>query len=95
MDEEAIINNVFSKNIYKTHLKNHKKINKVIKPLIESFVKEKPGSVAATTDVEGNTNFTDLNDAKDNLHLDKDYNDLFQELQKHVSAFMQAKGYDL
>ncbi len=70
MDEEATINNVFSKNIYKTHLKNHKKINKKIKPLIESFVKEKPGSVAATTDVKGNTQFTDLNDAKDNLHLD-------------------------
>ena len=95
MDQEATINNIFGKNIYLTSVKNHQKINKTIKPLIESFVKEKPGSVAATTDVMGNTNFTDLNDAKDNLHTDIDYNDLFQELRKHVSAFMQAKGYNL
>ena len=95
MDQEATINNIFGKNIYLTNVKNHQKINKTIKPLIESFVKEKPGSVAATTDVMGNTNFTDLNDAKDNLHTDIDYNDLFQELRKHVSAFMQAKGYNL
>ena len=95
MEEEATINNVFSKNIYKTHLKDHKKINKVIKPLVESFVKEKPGSVAATTDVEGNTNFTDLNDAKDNLQLDIEYEDLFKSLCKHINAFLNAKGYDM
>ena len=95
MAEEITISNVFSKNIYKTHLKNHKSINKKIKPLIESFVKAKPGSVAATTDVEGNTNFTDLNDAKDNLHLDIQYNDLFKHLCKHINSFLSVKGYNL
>ena len=95
MEKETTINNVFSKNIYKTHLKDNKKINKIIKPLIESFVKEKPGSVAATTDVQGNTQFTDLNDAKDNLQLDIKYNDLFRPLCKNINEFLDVKGYDM
>jgi len=69
MEKEAIIGNVFGKTIYKTSIKDHQYLNGKVGPLIERFVKQKPGSVAATTDVEGNTNFTDLDNAVDNLHL--------------------------
>ena len=94
MEKEAIIGNVFGKTIYKTSIKNHQYLNNKAKPLIEKFVKEKPGSVAATTDVEGNTNFTNLDDAVDNLHLQEEYSELFDALAFDIKGFMAAKSYD-
>ena len=67
MEKEAIIGNVFGKTIYKTSIKDHQEINKKIKPLIEKFVKEKPGTVAATTDVKGNLKATILENAIDDF----------------------------
>jgi uncharacterized protein (TIGR02466 family) len=94
MEKEAIIGNVFGKTIYKTSIKDHQKINKKIKPLIEKFVKEKPGTVAATTDVKGNVKATILENAIDDLHLQDDYTELFEELALDIKAFMAAKAYD-
>ena len=94
MQKEATIGRVFSKSIYKTTIDNYDLINKKLIPDIESYVKEKPGSVAATTDVMGNTNYTNLEDAVDNLHRRTNYKDLFVELAKHVVEFIKAQGYD-
>ena len=94
MEKEAIIGNVFGKTIYKTSIKDHQKINKKIKPLIEKFVKEKPGTVAATTDVKGNVKATILENAIDDLHLQDDYTELFEELALDIKAFMAVKAYD-
>ena len=95
MQKEMVIGSLFSKSIYKSTIDSYDTINKKLITDIESYVKEKPGSVAATTDVTGNTNFTDLNDAVDNLHRKLKYKDLFIELSKHISNFFIAKGYDL
>ena len=95
MQKETTIGNLFGKTIYKSTIDNYDTINQKLITDIESYVKEKPGSVAATTDVMGNTNFTDLNDAVDNLHRRSKYKDLFVELSKHVSDFLIAKGYGL
>ena len=94
MEKEAIIGNVFGKTIYKTSIKDHQYLNGKVGPLIERFVKQKPGSVAATTDVEGNTHFTNLDDAVDNLHLQDDYKELFDALSFDIKGFMAAKSYD-
>ena len=74
-----VIGSLFSKSIYKSTIDNYDTINEKLITDIQSYVKEKPGSVAATTDVTGNTNFTDLNDAVDNLHRKLKYKDLFIE----------------
>ena len=95
MQKEMVIGSLFSKSIYKSTIDNYDTINEKLITDIQSYVKEKPGSVAATTDVTGNTNFTDLNDAVDNLHRKLKYKDLFIELSKHISNFFIAKGYDL
>ena len=95
MQKEMVIGSLFSKSIYKSTIDNYDTINEKLITDIQSYVKEKPGSVAATTDVTGNTNFTDLNDAVDNLHRKLKYKDLFIELSIHISNFFIAKGYDL
>ena len=95
MQKEIVIGSLFSKSIYKSTIDNYDTINEKLITDIESYVKENPGSVAATTDVMGNTNFTDLNDAVDNLHRRSKYKDLFTELSKHISNFFIAKGYNL
>ena len=91
MQNKTIINTLFGLNIYCTKIEND---NQTIAKNIESFVKEKEGRTPATTDVEGNTNFTDLEEAKDNLHKDKKYSSLFIKLNKCILDFMDAKGYN-
>ena len=71
--KQATINNVFGKNIYQGSVESFEKLNKDIIPHIENFVKEKPGRVAATTDVRGSTQYTNLEEAKDDLHTDEKY----------------------
>ena len=97
MEEEATINNLFGSRLFQSSIKDYKKINKKITPLIEKFVKEKPGRFATTTDVNGKETSTSFDgpDAMDKLHLDVKYNDLFQELNKHIVDYIQALGYDL
>ena len=76
MQKETTINTLFGKNIYKATIANYETINKNVISDIKSFVKEKPGAMAATTDVVGNTkiqytnkdNETVLESAVDNLH---------------------------
>ena len=91
MEKDTRINSLFGETIYCTNVEND---NQIIAKHIESFVKEKPGRTAATTDVKGNTHFTDLEDAKDNLHKDEKYSSLFIKLKKCISEFMTAKGYN-
>ena len=57
MEKETTINSLFGETIYCTNIEND---NQTIAKHIESFVKEKPCRTAATTDVKGNTQFTDL-----------------------------------
>ena len=90
MEKEATINSLFGETIYFAHIINN---DEDTAKHVESFVKEKPGRTAATTDVKGNTHFTDLEEAKDNLHKDKKYNKLFKEIGKNINAFLTAKGY--
>ena len=44
-----VIGSLFSKSIYKSTIDNYDTINEKLIKDIESYVKEKPGSVAATT----------------------------------------------
>ena len=90
MEKEATINSLFGETIYFAHIINN---DEDTAKHVESFVKEKPGRTAATTDVKGNTHFTDLEEAKDNLHKDIKYNKLFKEIGKNINAFLTAKGY--
>ena len=95
MQKETTINTLFGKNIYKATIANYENINENISPHIESFVKEKPGSVAATTDVNGNTYFTDLENAVDNLHKKKLYQSLFSALDRNINFYLHTLGYNL
>ena len=90
MEKEARINSLFGETIFHSHI-NLDNVDYI--KHIESFVKEKPGRTAATTDVKGNTEFTDLEEAKDNLHKDKNYTSLFSHIKKDIQSFFQAKGY--
>ena len=89
MENEARVNTFFGDTVY------HKDIGEddTVIPHIEKFVKEKPGSTAATTDVTGNTNFTDIEEAKDNLHTDKQYSSVFTKIKTAINEFITAKGY--
>ena len=60
MEKEARINSLFGETIFHSHI-NLDNVDYI--KHIESFVKEKPGRTAATTDVKGNTEFTDLEEA--------------------------------
>ena len=91
MEKEATINSLFGEVIYQATIKNN---NDETTKHIEKFVKEKPGRTAATTDVVGNTMFTDLEEAKDDLHKDKKYKKLFKKIATHINTFLQAKGYN-
>jgi len=90
MEKEARINSLFGETIFHTHI-NIDNTNYI--KHIESFVKEKPGRTAATTDVKGNTEFTDLEEAKDDLHTDKNYEKLFFHILDDIKSFFKAKGY--
>ena len=94
MENQQTINNVFGKPIYRSSVENYDSINKEITPYIEKFVKEKPGTVAATTDTLGNLNSTILENAVDDLHRDKKYERLFKKLEYHIKEFLTAKGYN-
>ena len=61
MSNEAIVNTFFGETVYYKDVGEERSVI----PFIEKFVKEKPGATAATTDVTGNTNLPDLDDAKD------------------------------
>jgi len=91
MEKEATINSLFGEVIYQATIENN---NNETTKHIEKFVKEKPGRTAATTDVVGNTMFTDLEEAKDDLHKDKKYKKLFKKIATHINTFLQAKGYN-
>ena len=103
MEKETTINTLFGKNIYKATIANYETINKNIIPHIESFVKEKPGEMAATTDVVGNTkiqytnkdNETVLENAVDNLHKKKLYQSLFSALDRNINFYLHTLGYNL
>lgn len=90
MRDEARVNTFFGDTVY------HKDIGEddTVIPHIEKFVKEKPGRTAATTDVKGNTNFTDLEEARDNLHTDKKYQSVFKKIIEAINEFITAKGYN-
>mgnify|MGYP003127250646 FL=1 len=90
MEKEARINSLFGETIFHTHINID---NTTYLKHIESFVKEKPGRTAATTDVKGNTEFTDLEEAKDNLHIDKNYKKLFSYIFDDIKSFFKTKGY--
>ena len=83
MEEEATINNLFGSRLFQSSIKDYKKINKKITPLIEKFVKEKPGRFATTTDINGKETSTSFDgpDAMDNLHIRQEYSDLFQAFE--------------
>ena len=90
MEKEATINSLFGETIYYTHIENN---NEETAKHVESFVKEKPGRTAATTDVKGNTMFTDLEEARDNLHKDIKYKELYKNIGANINNFLTAKGY--
>ena len=90
MQKEARINSLFGETIFHSYINIDN--DDYIKH-IESFVKEKPGRTAATTDVKGNTEFTDLEEAKDDLHKDKNYASLFSYIKNDIQSFFEAKGY--
>ena len=94
MENKPIINSLFGETIYFSEINEYEKLNKEVIPHIENFVKEKPGRTAATTDVKGNTQFTDLEEAKDNLHKDVKYKKLYKELKENIKNFVKAKGYN-
>ena len=90
MENEARVNTFFGETVYYRDIGEDKSVI----PHIEKFVKEKPGSTAATTDVTGNTKLPDLDDAKDDLHRDKNYSSVFKKITTGISEFIQAKGYN-
>ena len=80
MEKEARVNTLFGETVYYKEIGEDKSVI----PHIEKFVKEKPGSTAATTDVTG----------KDDLHRDKKYSSVFDKIVMGVGEFIHAKGYN-
>ena len=103
MQKETTIANLFGKSIYKCTINNFDEYNKPLIKDIESFVREKPGDFAATTDVTGNTKieYADTDNqmvskkAIDNLHKKKLYAPLFTALNRNINFFFHSYGYNL
>lgn len=93
-NKEVIINSIFGELIYQSFIDDFENINKEIIPHIEKFVKKTPGRFAATTDVKDTTQNENFQGVKDDLHLDKKYENLFNQIRKNIKAFLRAKKYD-
>ena len=81
----------FGSPIYISQIKNYESINKKILPILEKDIVATNSQYAQTTDVKPKP----LQSIDDNLHLNKDFTDLYAEIEKAIIAFLNIQHYDL
>ena len=87
----ANITKWFGYPIYITSIKNFKEINKEIVPIISENVTPTNSQYSQTTDVKP----INLQSIDDNLHLDKRFNLLFNEIEQGIRGSMLLQNYNI
>ena len=77
--------------IYITQLENFEEINKQILPILKKDVTATNSQYARTTDIKAK----DLQSIDDNLHLDKRFNKLYDQISQTIIAALHGQHYDL
>jgi len=86
------INKWFGNPIFITKIDKYESINKEIKNLINDDVKPTNSQFSKTTDVKPDT---PLQQITDNLHINKKFKYLFEEIKKQIVIFLTEYHYDL
>ncbi len=84
-------NKFFGDNVYLSKLDNFEKINDKIIPIIEKDITPTNSQYARTTDVKPK----ELQEIDDNLHLNKKFKTLYNEVQKHIFEYLKIQKYNL
>jgi uncharacterized protein (TIGR02466 family) len=87
----ANISKWFGYPIYITKLENFEKINKKILPIIINNITPTNSQYSKTTDIKAK----DLQSIDDNLHIDKRFNELYNEITKVIEGCLLAQKYNL
>ena len=75
--------------IYITSIKNFKKINEDIIPIISKNISATNSQYSRTTDIKPK----ELQSIDDNLHLDKRFNKLFKEIKDGIKGALLMQNY--
>lgn len=87
----ANISKWFGYPIYITKLKNFEKINKKILPIIINNITPTNSQYSKTTDIKAK----DLQSIDDNLHTNKKFTELYNEITKVIEGCLLAQKYNL
>lgn len=88
---DANLTKWFGESIYISKVKDFEKINKKIVPYIKNNVSPTNSQYATTTDVKPK----ELQDIDDNLHLNKNFSKLYEEVKKHILEYLNIQNYNL
>jgi|DEB0MinimDraft_10_1074344.scaffolds.fasta_scaffold39889_1 uncharacterized protein (TIGR02466 family) len=87
----ANITKWFGYPIYITAIKNFEEINKEIIPIISESITPTNSQYSRTTDIKPK----ELQSIDDNLHLDKRFNKLFNEIELGIKGALLMQNYDM
>jgi len=87
----ANISKWFGYPIYITAIKNFEEINKEIIPIISESITPTNSQYSRTTDIKPK----ELQSIDDNLHLDKRFNKLFNEIELGIKGALLMQNYDM
>ena len=87
----ANITKWFGHAIYINSIQNFKELNKKIVPIIKKDIVPTNSQYARTTDVKPK----ELQSIDDNLHLDKRFNLLFNEIEQGIRGSMLLQNYNI
>ena len=87
----ANISKWFGYPIYITKLENFEKINKKILPIIINNITPTNSQYSKTTDIKAKN----LQSIDDNLHTDKRFTELYNEITKVIEGCLLAQKYNL
>ena len=86
----ANISKWFGYPIYITNIKNFKKINKKLIPIISENITATNSQYSRTTDIKPK----ELQSIDDNLHLDKRFTSLFEEIEQGIKGAVLLQNYN-
>ena len=84
-------NKFFGENVYMSQLDGFEKINNKIIPIIEKDITPTNSQFARTTDVKPK----DLQEIDDNLHLNKEFKPLYDQVRLHILEYLNIQKYNL
>ena len=82
-------NKFFGENVYISYVDDFEKINNKIIPIIEKDITPTNSQFARTTDVKPK----ELQEIDDNLHLNKKFKPLYDQIRLHILEYLNIQKY--